>query len=198
MSDDEQTRRFGPWEPSSLSPEQREVVDTILAGPRGSMVRPGSSSIGLGGPFDALLHSPALCDLVQKVGEHVRFGNSLPTALNEMAIIMTARRWTAQYEWYAHRRFAIEAGLDSSIADAIAVGERPVLDDEQTAVYNFTEQLLEYGDVTDEAFGAVADRWGKEGAIDLIGAVGYYSLVSFVLNVDRYPLPEGEAPLPPR
>jgi 4-carboxymuconolactone decarboxylase len=197
MSDPEQTRRFGPWEPTTLSSEQQSVVDTILAGPRGSMVRTGTGSIGLGGPFDALLHSPALCDVVQKLGEHVRFGNSLPCALNEMAIIMTARRWTAQYEWYAHRRLALEAGLDPSIADAIAVGARPVLDDEQTAVYEFTEQLLDRGDVTNEAFRAVADRWGKEGAIDLIGAVGYYTLVSFVLNVDRYPLPEGEAPLPP-
>jgi 4-carboxymuconolactone decarboxylase len=114
-----------------------------------------------------------------------------------MAIIMVARRWTAQYEWYAHRNMAIAAGLDPAVADAIAEGRRPELDGDAGAVYEFVTELLERGEVSDDAFGAVESRWGKRGAIEL-GAVGYYTLVSFVLNVDRYPLPEGEVPLGPR
>jgi 4-carboxymuconolactone decarboxylase len=116
--------------------------------------------------------------------------------LNELAILLTARRWTAQFEWFAHRRMAVEAGLDPAIADAIAAGETPVLDDDAAAVYRFASQLLADGNVTDNAFDAVVARWGQRGAMDLIGAVGYYCLVSFVLNVDRYPLPAGEEPLP--
>jgi 4-carboxymuconolactone decarboxylase len=188
MHDDD--RRFGSIPPDAMSAEQRDVMAAILSGPRGS-------STGLRGPFDALLRSPAFADAVQRVGEHVRFRSSLPTALNEMAIIMTARRWTAQFEWYAHRQMALDAGLDPSIADAIARGERPPLDPDGAAVYEFAAELLDRGAVSDGAWAAVVERWGKQGAIELIGAVGYYCLISFILNVDRYPLPEGVSPLDP-
>jgi 4-carboxymuconolactone decarboxylase len=184
-------RRFGTFALDDMSPEQRAVADAILSGPRGM-------STGLRGPFEALLHSPDLTDAAQRVGEYVRFRSSIPTALNEMAIILTARRWSAQFEWHVHRQMAIDAGLDPAVTDAIAAGTRPVLDADGIAVYEFASQLLEAGAVTDEAWDAVVTRWGKRGAIDLIATVGYYCFVSFILNVDRYPPPEGEAPLPPQ
>ncbi|MFI5053617.1 MAG: carboxymuconolactone decarboxylase family protein [Acidimicrobiia bacterium] len=184
-------RRFGALPLDAMSPEQRAVADAVLAGPRGA-------STGLRGPFEALLHSPDLADAAQRMGEHVRFRSSIPRPLNEMAIIMTARHWSTQFEWHVHRQMAIDAGLDPAVADAIARDQHPALDADATAVYEFAVQLLERGRVTDEAWDAVVQRWGRRGAIDLIGAVGYYSLISFILNVDRYPVPEGEAPLPPR
>ena len=107
-----------------------------------------------------------------------------------MAILITAKRWSAQFEWYAHRRLALDAGLDPAVADAIEAGARPALDDAADAVYEFATQLLDVGDVTDEVWDAVVARFGKQGAIDLVGLLGYYTLVSFVLNVDRYPVPE--------
>lgn len=174
-----------------MTAEQRAVADDILAGPR-------ALSTGLRGPFEALLRSPGLADAAQRLGEQIRFRSSLPNHLNELAIIVCARRWTAQFEWFAHRRMAIAAGLDPAVADAIARGERPNLDDGAAAVFDFAVQLLDDGAVNDDRFAAVVDRWGQQGAIDLIGAVGYYTLVSFILNVDRYPVPEGETLLPPR
>jgi 4-carboxymuconolactone decarboxylase len=172
-----------------MTPEQRSVAEAILSGPRGA-------GTGLRGPFEALLHSPGLAAPAQEVGAHVRFRTSLPRALNEMAIIMVARRWTAQFEWYAHRQMALDAGLDPSVADAIAEGRSPDLDPDGAAVYRFVSELLDRAAVSDEAWEAVVSRWGRTGAIDLIGATGYYTLVSMILNVDRYPLPEGVAPLP--
>jgi 4-carboxymuconolactone decarboxylase len=114
-----------------------------------------------------------------------------------MAIMMTARRWTAQFEWQVHRAMALDAGLDAAAADAIASRRRPDLDAEGMAVHGFVSELLEHGSVSDGAWEAVAGRWGKQGAVELIGTVGYYCLVSFVLNVDRYPVPGGEMPLGP-
>lgn len=184
-------RRFGALALDDMSPEQRAVATAILSGPRGM-------STGLRGPFEALLHSPDLTDAAQRVGEYVRFRSSIPPALNEMAIILTARRWSAQFEWHVHRQMAIDAGLDPAAADAIAAGMPPVLDADGTAVYEFASQWLEDGAVTDEAWDAVVTRWGKRGAIELIAAVGYYCFVSFILNVDGYPPPEGAAPLPRR
>ena len=179
-------RRFKELTPESMSTEQKKVADAIQAGPRGA---------GLRGPFNALLRSPELCDLVQRVGAYVRFGSSIPARLNEMAIIMAGRKWTAQYEFYAHRRLALEAGLNSAICDAIASGSRPQgMQDDEAEVYDFCSDLLSSGHVSDANYARIKNRFGERGVIDLIGAVGYYSLVSMVLNVDGVPLPAGETP----
>ncbi len=183
------TERFAPLTEDAMTAEQKRVAQGIASGPRGSWQR---------GPFKALLRSPEIADRVQKVGEFVRFNSSIEPRLNELAIILCARKWTAQYEWYAHRKLAIDAGLRPEIADAIAEGKRPAdLAENETAVYDFTHQLLHTGQVSDDAFAAVKGRFGEQGVIDLIGAVGYYTIVSFVLNVDRVPLPPDATPLKP-
>lgn len=179
-------RRYKELAPETMTAEQKKVAEAIQAGPRGA---------GLRGPFNALLRSPELCDLVQRVGAYVRFSSCIPARLNELAIIMTGRKWTAQYEFYAHRKLAIEAGLSREICDAIAAGTRPAaMQDDEEAIYDFCAELLGTGQVSDANYEAVMDRFGERGAIDLVGAVGYYSLVSMVLNVDGVPLPPGETP----
>src|SRR5262249_60733888 len=109
--------RFSSRAPETTPADQKRVADAIQSGPPGA---------GLRGPFNALLRSPELCDLAQRVGAYVRFGSSIPPRLNEMAIIMAGRKWTAQYEFYAHRRLALDAGLSPAIADAIAANHRPM------------------------------------------------------------------------
>ncbi len=159
---------------------------SIQSGPRGK---------GLRGPFNALLRSPDLAELVQLVGAYVRFSSSIPPRLNELAIIITGRKWTAQYQFYAHRRLAIEAGLRAEIADAVAQGRRPEgMQPDETDVYDFATELLTKGEVSDATYARAQARFGERGVIDLIGACGYYSLVSMVLNVARVPLPPGETP----
>src|SRR6478736_1662091 len=177
-------RRFKELTPESMTPEQKKVADAIQSGPRGA---------GLRGPFNALLRSPDLCDLVQRVGAYVRYSSSIPSQLNEMAIIMAGRKWTAQYEFYAHRRLAIEAGLSTAICDAIANGSKPQgMQGDEAEVYDFCTELLSSWHVSDGNFGRIKNRFGERGVIDLVGAVGYYSIVSMVLNVDGVPLPAGE------
>src|SRR3954471_11313723 len=120
-------RRFKELAPATMTTEQKKVADAIQSGPRGS---------GLRGPFNALLRSPDLCDLVQRVGAYVRYGSSIPAALNELAICMAGRKWTAQYEFYAHRKLAIDAGLSPAICDAVAAGQRPAgMQEDEAAVY---------------------------------------------------------------
>src|SRR5256714_4412665 len=97
--------RFVNLEPERMSPAQKRVHDAIAGGPRG----------GVRGPFNALLRSPELADRAQKLGEYVRFSSSLPAALNELAILVTARHWTAQYEWYAHHQLGAKAGLSPKL-----------------------------------------------------------------------------------
>jgi 4-carboxymuconolactone decarboxylase len=178
--------RFTELTPETMTPEQWHVADAIQSGPRGA---------GLRGPFNALLRSPELADYVQKVGEYVRFRSSIPARLNELAILIAGRRWTAQYEFYAHRRLALQAGLKSEIADAIAEARRPDgMQEDETIVYDFASELLQTGQVSDATYERVLSKFGERGVIDLVGAVGYYSLVSLVLNVAQVPLPPGETP----
>jgi len=181
----EESPRLLPLSKTDMSEAQRRVYDAIVAGPRG----------GVRGPFDALLRSPGLADRMQKLGACVRFETSLAPRLSELAILVTARHWGAQYEWYAHRRLAEQAGLAPEIADAIAAGRRPAaLDPDEAAVYDFARELHETKNVGDAAWGAALERFGERGVIDLIGTCGYYTLVSMVLNATRHPLPEGVAP----
>jgi 4-carboxymuconolactone decarboxylase len=180
------TERFKPLSLDEMTPEQRRMADNVLAGPRKA----------LRGPFSTFLYSPETGDQAQKLGAQVRFKNSLPEKLKELAIIIVARHWTAQYEWYAHHRLALEAGLDSAIAGAIAEGKRPArLADDEAAIYNFCTELLEGHEVSDASFAAVKDRFGEKGVVDLICTLGYYGLVSMTLNVNRYPLPADATPL---
>jgi 4-carboxymuconolactone decarboxylase len=177
--------RFKPLTYEQMTPEQKQLTDHILNSERKSM----------GGPFNALLRSPEMGDLAQQLGAYIRFRTSLPHRLNEMAIIMTARLWTAQYEWYAHKSLALEAGLSPAIVDAIAEGRKPAaMQPDEETVYNFCTELLNTRQVTDQTFQAAVKAFGERGVVDLIGATGYYQLVSALLNVDRYPLPDGAKP----
>ena len=178
-------RRFPLLTDATMTPRQRESYQKIVSGPRK----------GASGPFNALLRCPEAADRIQLVGEYVRFQSSIPPALNEMAILIAGRFWSAQFEFWAHRRLARTAGLPDAIIDAIAEGRRPAaMADDQCVVYDFCSELFRDRAVTDAAFAAVVGRFGDQGVIDLIAAVGYYSIVSMVLNVDRYPLPDGEEP----
>jgi 4-carboxymuconolactone decarboxylase len=158
------------------------MVDNILAGPRGS----------LNGPFNALLRSPDLGDRLQRVGEYVRFKTSIPPRLNELAILVVAREWTAQYEWLAHSDYALKAGVPPAVIEEIAAGKRPSkLAPDEEAIYAFTRELVDSKHISDAAFDAVKEKFGERGIVDLVGLIGYYHTVSMLLNVDRYPLPAG-------
>jgi 4-carboxymuconolactone decarboxylase len=177
--------RFKPLKYDEMTPAQKKMMDHLVSGERR----------GAGGPFNVLLRSPEMGDLAQEFGAQMRFHSSLPRKLNEMAIIITARHWTAQYEWNAHRTAAAQAGLKEPIIQAIAAGKRPEsLDTDETIVYNFATELLRTHEVSDANFKAVKDKFGEKGVVDLIGVMGYYQMVSMLLNVDRYPLPAGAKP----
>jgi 4-carboxymuconolactone decarboxylase len=169
------------WE--QLTPEQKTMVNDLLAGSRTS----------LNGPFNALLRSPEMGNLAQNLGEYVRFRSSVPPRLNEFAILLTAKSWSSQYEWYAHKTAALAAGLDASVIDDVQVGRRPArMRPDETIIYDFSGELRERHRVSDATFKAAVGLLGEKGVMDLIAVMGYYDLVSMVLNVDRYPLPAGE------
>src|SRR5438874_1794654 len=136
--------RFPLLPPDQLTPEQQKLVQALLAGPRGGGEATPEAVAAMikRGPFNAWLRSPELGERMQAVGEHIRFKSSLPLRLNEFAILITARHWTSQYEWYAHHALAMKAGLDPKIAADLAANKRPAgMKDDEAAVYDFCSEL---------------------------------------------------------
>jgi 4-carboxymuconolactone decarboxylase len=200
MADSSAPPRFKQIPPENLTSEQKALADAIRSGPRSSVKGSAAAKPGpLGGPFNVWLRSPDIGNIIQSMGAAIRFRSSLPSKLNELAIIITARHWSCQYEWFAHHRLALEAGLDPAIGKDIAEGRRPAkMDADETIVYDFSTELHRTQGVSDATYQRALDRFGERGVMDLIAVNGYYGLVSMTLNVDRTPLPGGASnPLPP-
>ena len=181
--------RFPPLDPDQMTPEQKRIADDIVSGPRKS----------LSGPFSAWLRSPQLADRLQRVGDYLRFHSSVPARLNEFAILITARQWTAQYEWYAHYPLALKAGLDPKIAADLSAGKRPEgMSDDEAIVYDFCIELHRGQPISEKTFEAARAKLGDQGVVDLIAVNGYYDLVAMTLNAASVEVPAGtQPPLPP-
>ena len=113
-------RRFKILTQEEMTPAQRTLAQSIRSGPRASVAGSAANSNNgtLGSPFNVFLRSPELGEHLQQVGTYIRFKSTLGAKLNEFAILITARQWNAQYEWFAHHRLALQAGLDPEIGRA--------------------------------------------------------------------------------
>ena len=176
--------RLPELDPEAMTVAQRRVYETILAGPRGRVE----------GPHKAWLHSPELADPAQRLGAYVRFGSHLPPRLSELAILVTAKHYEAEFEWYAHVRFAHEAGIPEAVTEAIRKGEEPALeDDESRVVYRVAVELNRDRRLSDATFEEAVSVLGMPALVDLIAAVGYYALVSLTLNAFEIETPDGSS-----
>ena len=167
-----------------LSAEQRRAYDAIVAGPRGRVV----------GPLRVWLESPQLADHAQALGAFCRFGTSLPPRLSELAIITTGAFWRASFEWHAHAPMAIKAGIDPAAVEAIRTGKTPQFSRaDEAAVHAFARELIETRRVSEQTYARALDVLGLQGVVELVGTLGYYSLVSLTLNAFEVPVPAGAA-----
>jgi 4-carboxymuconolactone decarboxylase len=167
-----------------LTPEQQGVFDDIRSGPRGLVE----------GPLRVWLQSPEFAERAQKLGAFCRYGTRLPTRLSELAIVMVGAHWRSGFEWSVHAPIAERAGVASEALEAIRAGARPsfVLPDEH-AVYAFSQELLETKRISDGAYKAVTDLVGTEGAVELVGILGYYTLICMTINAFEVPVAEGKS-----
>jgi 4-carboxymuconolactone decarboxylase len=185
----EEAVRFAPLKPEQLTPAQKAWADELAAPPRnGKISNP---------PYRAYIRSPELAPRLTALAEYVRWHSSLPPRLSELAILITAREWTAQYEWYAHYPHAIEGGLDPTVAVAIAAGKRPEnMKADETALYDLVTALYRDKKVSDAVYKAALDHFGERGIMDIIGIVGFYGITSMTLITMQAGAPDGKTPLP--
>jgi 4-carboxymuconolactone decarboxylase len=166
---------------AQMSPDQKRVMDEIAAGPRGR----------IGGPFIPLMRSPELMNRLQKVGEYLRFQNTVGLRNSEFAVLIVARHWSQPIEWAIHRPIAEKEGVLPATCDAIAEGRRPDnMTDDETLIYNVLEELRNNRSMSDPTYAQLLKRFGEQGVIDLVSHYGYYSLLAMTMNVARTAVPE--------
>ncbi|OZB31998.1 MAG: 4-carboxy muconolactone decarboxylase [Ferrovum sp. 34-44-207] len=149
------------------------------------------------GPFEPLLYSPKLMNEASSMGEYLRYHSAIGHSLSELVILITARFWTQDYEWYVHSPIAQKKGIPEEVIAAIRLGRIPShLSADQQIIYNFSTELLNNKQVSDDTYDLVEKRFGQQGAVDLTGIIGYYSLLALEMNMAQYPLPKNGTPLP--
>lgn len=172
-----------------MDDEQKRIHDEIAAGPRGAVV----------GPLKVWLHSPPLADRAQQLGAYARYQSSLPQHLSELAILVTGAVWKADFEWYSHVGPARAAGIPDAAIEAIRRGDEPVLDDAPSrAVYRVARAMHEERQLSDDLYATAKGALGERGLVDLIGILGYYTLISMTLNAFAVETPDGSAPFADR
>jgi 4-carboxymuconolactone decarboxylase len=183
----EDAARFAPLKPEELTPPQKAWADMIAPPPRNARIT--------NPPYRAYVRNPDLAPRLSALSDYLRWNTSLPPRLSEFAILLTARQWTAQYEWFAHYPLALKGGLDPKILSDIAAGKRPEnMKDDEAALYDLVMALYRDKQVTDAVYGAAREKFGERGIMDIIGIIGYYDMVSMTLITMQAGAPNDSVP----
>jgi len=174
-----------PSDYDTLKPEQQAYVRSILSGPRASIT----------GPLGVMMVSPTLGDFMQKATAYARFAgdpgfSSVSPKYNELAILVVAKHWSAEYVWNAHHAYGVRMGLPAELVEAIRTGGRPPrMDKELEAVYAFASEFITTRRVSDSTLQAAkAVLGGDRGVVDLVGTMGLYQVSSMMVALDETPL----------
>ena len=177
--------RLADLDPATMTDAQKEVFDAIASGPRK----------GVRGPLAVWLHRPELARQAQALGRYCRYDSSLPPRLSELAILVLASVWQAEYEWYAHKPIALEAGIDPAAVEAIRTGATPVFRQaDEEIVHRFVVELHRERRVSNATYAQAVALLGEGRVVDLVGIAGYYTLISMTINVFEVTPPAGVAP----
>ena len=176
--------RMGPIPAEQLTDAQQEALAAFVAA-RGEPT----------GPWIVMLRSPEVMTRARALSDYLRFESVLPGWLREFVILMTARQSSQNYEWNAHYPLAIDEGLSADLALAIAEGRRPDgMVEEEEILYDFCMELQRNQSVSDATYTRAIDRFGEQGVVETVSLVGYYTMISLLLNTARTPLPDGATP----
>src|ERR1700737_3227914 len=186
-------QRFPLLKLEQLNDQQRPFADEILK----------VASIGISGPFNMMLRSPVMGQRMFALLDYLRFNTSVPRKLNEFAILIQARLWTSQVEWYAHYPLAIKAGLPEAVAADLKEGKRPAsMQPDEAAVYDFCMELSTKHEVSDATFTKTRELFSEQQVIDLIAVSGTYITAAMMANTAEEQVPAEKTPplqpLPPR
>lgn len=166
--------------PASYNPAQQQAASDFEAARHAKVF----------GPFEPLMHSPDVMTLSRSMGDYLRFKSAIGTTMSELVILLVAREWTQDFEWWFHYPIALKAGIPKEVADAIGDGRRPsAMSADEEMIYDYTTELLKNKRVADGTFERVKARFGEKGVVDLTGVAGYYTFLAMQLNSAQYKIP---------
>lgn len=172
--------------PADYNDEERAAAEVFMQ----------ARNVPVFGPFEPLMHSPTLMNHTRAMGDYLRYNSAIGTRLSELVILITAREWAQDYEWYVHYPIALNAGISAEVADAIADGRRPTgMSDDEEIVYEFSIELHRNKRVSDQTYARAQERFGNRGVVDLAGVNAYYTLLAMQMNMAQYRIPEDAQPL---
>lgn len=181
--------RFPQLTLEQLDDQQRPLGEKILK----------ISSVGLAGPYNPMLRSPVMAQRMYDLLDYLRWHTSVPTKLNEFAILIQARLWRSQVEWFAHYPLALKAGLSEKVAADLKANRRPTtMEPDEAIVYDFCMELSQKHEVSDETFDRAKKLLGEQGVVDLVAVSGTYVAIAMILSAAQEGVPPGkEAPFKP-
>lgn len=182
----------------TLTDEQRELYDAIVARSAGRATSPSGVADDDGrlqGPFNGMLHNPALGRPMQQLGGVHRFRGALADRARELVILTVAAAHESEFEWWAHVRIGRAAGITDDEIAAGRDGTSLALDEPvERAVVDAARAVLADGDLDDEQYARLQALLGNATLLELLTLIGYYSMLAVQMRVLRVPLPEGEQP----
>jgi 4-carboxymuconolactone decarboxylase len=182
----DKTPRFPQLVFDQLGEAQKSLGDQVMK----------VSSVGIGGPYNLLLRSPVLGQRMFDLFDYLRWNTSVPTDLNEFAILIIARQWRSQMEWFAHAPIATKAGLSPDIIAELKANKRPSkMAEKEAVVYDFVTELTTTHKVSDETFARAKKVFNEQQIIDLTAVAGNYVMVAMILAMAEQSVPpEKEEP----
>ncbi len=177
---------------AELDDQQAQLWDGIVDS-RGGGVDLFDGDGSLVGPFNAFVHHPKIGRRLSSLGGLLRFRTSIDRRLGEVAICTVGAHWHSEFEFWAHAPMALEHGVDPAVVDALRDGRPPSFGrDDERIVHAVTAQLLNDRRVDAGTFAEAEALLGETGMVELGALVGYYCLISMILNLFEIPLPPGE------
>lgn len=177
--------RFPQLTLEQLNDQQRPLGEKIMK----------ISSVGLAGPYNPMLRSPVMAQRMYDLLDYLRWHTSVPAKLNEFAILIQARLWRSQVEWFAHYPLALKAGLSQQVAADLKANRRPqAMQPDEAVVYDFCMELSQKREVSDENFDRARKLLGDQGVVDLIAVSGTYVAVAMMLSAAEEGVPPGKEP----
>jgi len=175
---------------ATMTPEQRQVHDAMVNGPR------RSAPVG---PLAIAMHRPELAQAMSGLGLVLRFGSSFAPRLREFTILFTGRYWDCQFEWASHEAEARKAGLSDLTIETLRAGGSKFEADDEQAIHDYGIELLTTHFASDATYQRVLAIFGVAGVVELTALIGYYGLVALTLNAAQFEVPAGmTTPLPAR
>jgi 4-carboxymuconolactone decarboxylase len=177
--------RFPQLTLDQLSAAQKPVGDQIMK----------VSSVGIGGPYNSMLRSPKLAQLLFDLFHYLRWETSIPLKLNELAILVIARQWRSQIEWFAHAPIAAKEGLSANIIAELKANQRPSgMAEDEALVYDFVTELTGTHKVSDETYARAKKLFNDQQIVDLTAVAGNYVMVAMLLAMSEQTVPPGKEP----